>query len=671
MISLGTAEAATCNVPADYTTIQEAVNVPGCTTVNVAAGTYAESVNIPRAVILNGPNAGSKGSGARGAEAIVNDINITSSNVIVNGFSFANPGAQMNVNGTTSTILSGVAVENNIFSGYSSVGFPTYNAGNLDVTRNLFHNPASGGATEAMQIKADGNPGGGCNGTNVSNNVFRAASNNSGADINFTCTGSNSTGVTVSGNTDTGLAGAGGPSFTAFSGVTGGIVVSNNNVTGTTTSGSAVYFFGSVTGSVLIDSNHITKGSSSAISIHGAGDSGTTDTANSGTFTITKNDLSGNASGINVAATALSSGAKVIANRNNLSGNTVFGINNVNSASIVANGTCNWWGAANGPGPVGPGAGAPVSTLVTYSPWLNTSVLNSECNSGQTTVTIAKYLDEHMATAANANNTAFPMQSTWNASNIGAGTGNYSLSPTGFNNTNPYEATTSDMSVGASYTTHEVMGSTVATACTAGGAPYILKGYTTGDTLAAAEAGTPSMTVPNFSNLQQDEYVVVWNVSCTTPTNKDQCKDNGWKTFNDPKFKNKDQCIDYVVKHEHKISGDVKYTAYGLNRHAEFNMNTADNNGSFKYSDVNESSYTVKVSSVKVSGNTGWFAGEVTKASNPSWVGLWLFAKVIDNHPDQIWGSFTDQTTALNGVTNMTNPVDGPFNVTKGNLEVN
>jgi hypothetical protein len=32
-------------------------------------------------------------------------------------------------------------------------------------------------------------------------------------------------------------------------------------------------------------------------------------------------------------------------------------------------GECNWWGAPNGPGPVGPGAGARVSPNVDYSPW--------------------------------------------------------------------------------------------------------------------------------------------------------------------------------------------------------------------------------------------------------------------------------------------------------------
>jgi hypothetical protein len=35
-------------------------------------------------------------------------------------------------------------------------------------------------------------------------------------------------------------------------------------------------------------------------------------------------------------------------------------------------GECNWWGAPNGPGPVGPGAGARVSPNVDYSPWQTT-----------------------------------------------------------------------------------------------------------------------------------------------------------------------------------------------------------------------------------------------------------------------------------------------------------
>ena len=42
--------------------------------------------------------------------------------------------------------------------------------------------------------------------------------------------------------------------------------------------------------------------------------------------------------------------------------------------------TNNWWGAANGPGPVGPGSGDKVSIGVTFKPWLRSPNRNSPCN---------------------------------------------------------------------------------------------------------------------------------------------------------------------------------------------------------------------------------------------------------------------------------------------------
>jgi hypothetical protein len=33
----------------------------------------------------------------------------------------------------------------------------------------------------------------------------------------------------------------------------------------------------------------------------------------------------------------------------------------------------------------------------------------------------------------------------------------------------------------------------------------------------------------------------------TTPTSKDQCKNNGWKTFTNPTFKNQGQCVSYTT----------------------------------------------------------------------------------------------------------------------------
>lgn len=43
---------------------------------------------------------------------------------------------------------------------------------------------------------------------------------------------------------------------------------------------------------------------------------------------------------------------------------------------------CNWWGAADGPGPVGPGTGNEVSEGATFAPWLTGDDLNGACNGG-------------------------------------------------------------------------------------------------------------------------------------------------------------------------------------------------------------------------------------------------------------------------------------------------
>ncbi len=150
------------------------------------------------------------------------------------------------------------------------------------------------------------------------------------------------------------------------------------------------------------------------------------------------------------------------------------------------------------------------------------------------------------------------------------------------------------------------------------------------------------------------------------PTTVDQCKNGGWSTFNSPTFPNQGQCVAYVRANSHSILGNATYSANGLTRTAQFVANTADQNGAFTYKDANGSWYRLLISSVSVSGQYAYFAGKVAQASNPSWVGQWLFAKVKDGSPDQIWGSFTTKTLAEAGVSAMTSPADGPFNVVNG-----
>jgi cysteine-rich repeat protein len=119
-------------------------------------------------------------------------------------------------------------------------------------------------------------------------------------------------------------------------------------------------------------------------------------------------------------------------------------------------------------------------------------------------VTIAKYVNEVHATAGNTNSASFPMHAIFPG-----GSGNYSLSTSGFNNPTPYEATTSDMPSGSDYSTYE----TAPSSCT-NAYPFDFVGYTTGNTLVDAEGETPSGTVPAFTNLTSDKFVIVWNKTC-------------------------------------------------------------------------------------------------------------------------------------------------------------
>lgn len=56
-----------------------------------------------------------------------------------------------------------------------------------------------------------------------------------------------------------------------------------------------------------------------------------------------------------------------------------------------------------------------------------------------------------------------------------------------------------------------------------------------------------------FPTLHSDSYAAHWNVGLVVepPTNKDQCKDSGWETFNNPTFKNQGDCVSYVQSNEH------------------------------------------------------------------------------------------------------------------------
>lgn len=130
-------------------------------------------------------------------------------------------------------------------------------------------------------------------------------------------------------------------------------------------------------------------------------------------------------------------------------------------------------------------------------------------------VTITKYVDGQMA-ASPAVTATFPMSTTYadGPGGFGAGTDTYTLDAS---STPAYTATTTGFQQMADYSTNEITsGPVVGAAC--GTTPYALQGYTTGDSMAAAAAGTPTSTPPAFVGMTTDKFVIVWNYTCTTAT---------------------------------------------------------------------------------------------------------------------------------------------------------
>ncbi len=119
-------------------------------------------------------------------------------------------------------------------------------------------------------------------------------------------------------------------------------------------------------------------------------------------------------------------------------------------------------------------------------------------------------------------------------------------------------------------------------------------------------------------------------------------------------------------------SGGTWHTTLGA---ADLSTCAAEGRGMLRYEDENSDWYEVEVAFVNVRGENAWLAGPVVSASNPTWVGNWLFAKAHDGGEpargvDQFSGSFTTMKEAKAGVVLMWDPEDGPFVVEDGNLQV-
>lgn len=359
---------------AGYATISAAVSAAAAgDTIEVCAGTYAEGVLVDKSLTILGPNAGSSALGARVAEAHITSggttVLIQSPDVIVDGFQITGDfGVYIDTAAT-----SNVAVENNIVSGSSWALGLVSGAGSsgYDFHDNSFASPVRNwhlsGGPDYSDISATGNR---FSGTGT---IFFSG-NTSIAGYEFM-----SNEVLNSSNNMAARISDGDVSLNTFTPSVAGalalqIDLHDSTVTGNTFDGNdtsrclqlyGVQFGLDPSENVLVSENTFTDcggpsaGAMWALQLSEGVDG--IDILNN-EFTNTKGDS------INTRGTGWTLNSDIHINYNNITGSTVFGINNTVNGTL--DGECNWWGAADGPGPVGPGSGDNVSTNVDYAPWL-------------------------------------------------------------------------------------------------------------------------------------------------------------------------------------------------------------------------------------------------------------------------------------------------------------
>jgi hypothetical protein len=334
--------AAVCSVPTlAYPTIQSAVDDSTCTTINVAPGVYTENVSISRSLTLNGAQAGQmvaarisggpaestlQGADPTGSTPV---ILINAPNVIVDGFTIKNTvTANAAIGIDIKAISNDALIQYNIFDGINTLEVgPTGTAQaiflesgplRVEIGQNRIQNVTGSQAARAIFI-GDGDA------------------------VNLTST------VFIHDNMITGITSTLGGAY--------GLLVA------TTAPTSAVGF-------IANDVSNL----EGATLVHGV--SLETDTPDVFVYINNFTNLIGPATD-NVAVwfannpSTFAPGTAVQGNNFNLTIMS-YGIGigpGLTPINEPFDGRCNWWGSADGPGPVGPGSGARVSPDVAYSPW--------------------------------------------------------------------------------------------------------------------------------------------------------------------------------------------------------------------------------------------------------------------------------------------------------------
>jgi hypothetical protein len=360
-----TASAATCAVPsAGYPTIQAAVDDPTCNTINVAPGAYVENVSIARSVTLNG---------AQAAQPVAGRTSSGPAESTVIGANPAGPSATFTIDAASVTID----------------GFSIKNA------------PATGAAT-GVQIKTNGNDA-----AVLNNFIDGIASADAGAAGVSVQDGPDN--VNISNNAISNLTSSGAANAIAVDSVTADLTdivfIKDNTINGITSTSQGAYALlvgkASVSSvSVQFLSNHISNLTGAAW-VHAVSlECDLVDPLVQNNDFTNLSSASGDVAAVWVNNDPHADTASVSGNNFNLT-NAAFGVklpDNTTFPSLLGAG-CNWWGSADGPGPVGPGHGARVSPGVLYAPWRiaptpdscignNVPTTEAQCKNGGWTTTV-------------------------------------------------------------------------------------------------------------------------------------------------------------------------------------------------------------------------------------------------------------------------------------------
>jgi len=350
-------------------TIQNAITTASVgSTITVPAGTYTENLAINKKVVLQGAG--------RDVVTIIGTHTITANDVTVDGFKLQGVGLTVITIDDTTAITGGTISNNIITGGYDGIrvgGSGASHGGvrNVEIKNNIITGNSQRGIRfyDGIDYQVHGvgdiiisdneitsnNKGGistyGPGPNTITNNIVE---NNNGNGISIKY----DNGDVISGNTVTGNAAMG----INMHQVTN-TVVENNIVTGHVSEEVVTTFWG----------GSITAGKGSAIYIHEA----------SHDNIIRLNTLTGNKIGVLISREPASDGepSSNSINKNKITDNTYYGIQNALVGPSSVNATLNWWGNSN------PNFVTIISGSVNHDPWLYCNAFTQCADTTSPTIT--------------------------------------------------------------------------------------------------------------------------------------------------------------------------------------------------------------------------------------------------------------------------------------------